>query len=128
MKHQLELIGLMLITVFAPIQAVLGTTMLLIGVDFVSGVIAAKKRKEKITSAGFRRSLSKLVIYEIALMIGFLAQTYMIPIMPIVNMVSSLIALTECRSIFENLDNINGGNLLKTIIDKLGSANSTPSE
>ena len=127
MKY-LEALGLMLISIFAPIQAVLATTLALIAVDLISGVVAAAKRGEKITSAGFRRSISKLIVYEVALMIGFVAETYMLPFLPVTKMISSLISLTELKSIFENMDSASGGGLLKTIIDKLGSENAQPKD
>lgn len=116
----------MLISIFAPIQAVIATTLVLISIDLISGVVASAKRGEKITSAGFRRSVSKLIVYELALMIGFIAETYMLQFLPVTKMVSSLISLTELKSIFENIDSASGGGLLKTIIDKLGSENSKP--
>jgi hypothetical protein len=86
--------------------------------------VAAKKRGELITSAGFRRSISKLLIYELALILAFLAEHYMIDLLPITKMVSGLVAVTELKSIYENLDSIGGGDLLKSIISKLGSENS----
>lgn len=116
----------MVVSIFAPIQAVLATTLVLIFVDLVTGVIAAKNRGEEITSAGFRRSISKLLVYEFALLVGYVAETYMIGFLPLTKMISSLIALTETKSIFENLDSSAGGQLLKTLIDKLGSENAKP--
>jgi phage-related holin len=113
----------MLAAIFAPIQAVLITTMVLIGVDFVTGIVAARKRGEVITSSGFRRTISKLVVYELALVVGFLAERYMMPMLPVCKMVSSLIALTEIKSIYENLDSASGGDLLKSIVSKIGSDN-----
>jgi len=114
---------MMLAAIFAPIQAVLITTMVLIGIDFVTGIVAAKKRGEVITSSGFRRTISKLVVYELALVVGFLAERYMMPMLPVCKMVSSLIALTEIKSIYENLDSASGGDLLKSIVSKIGSDN-----
>ncbi len=113
----------MVASIFLPIKAILATTLFLIFVDLISGVAAARKRGEPITSAGFRRSISKLIVYELALALGFLAETYMLQSMPITKMISSLISLTELKSIFENIDTTSGGGLLKTIIGSLGSDN-----
>lgn len=112
------------VSVFLPVQGLLTTSAILIAVDLISGVVAAHKRKEPITSSGLRRTISKLFVYEIALILAFLAETYMMPMIPVTKMVSSLVALTELKSIYENLDSITGGDLLKTIISKLGSDNS----
>ncbi len=111
------------VSIFAPIQAILVTTSVMILGDFITGVLAARKRGEEITSAGFRRSISKLLVYEVALMMGFLAERYMIDFIPVTKMISSLVALTEIKSIYENLDSIQGGKLLESIITKLGSDN-----
>lgn len=119
-------VGLLLSTaaVFAPIKMVLLVTGVLIFADLVTGIIAARKRKEPITSAGLRRTVTKVFIYNAAIMLGFLAETYMLDgFLPISKIASSLIALVECKSLYENLDEIRGGNLFKSLIDKLGSVN-----
>lgn len=119
-------VGLLLSTaaVLAPIKMVLLVTGILIFADLVTGVIAAKKRKEPITSAGLRRTITKVAIYNTAIILGFLAETYMLEgFLPISKIASSLIALVECKSLYENLDEIHGGGLFKDLINKLGSEN-----
>lgn len=115
---------LSVIAIFIPIQAILLTTLAFITMDLISGVLSAKKQKEPITSQALRRTVTKIFVYEIALMIGFLAEHYMIEYLPIVKMVSSMIAITELKSIYENIDILGGGDLLKSVIGKLGSDNS----
>lgn len=107
--------------VFAPIQSLLLTTGVMIMADLVTGVMAARKRGEKITSGGFRRTLVKIFVYELALMLAFLAEKYMSDLLPFVKIASSMISLVELTSIYENLNSISGMNLLKGLIDKLGS-------
>jgi hypothetical protein len=111
--------------VFAPLKPILITTAIMILGDFITGIIASKKRGEVITSSGLRSTISKLLVYEIALMIGYLGETFMLDFLPITKMISSLIALTEMKSIYENLDSVVGGQLLASIISRLGSDNST---
>lgn len=114
--------------IFAPIQSLLMTTGIMIFIDFITGVLAAKKRGEPITSAGFRRSLTKIFVYEAALMLAFLAETYMSDILPFVKMAAAMISIVELKSIYENLNGISGEDLLKGLIDKLGSANQDKKE
>lgn len=112
--------------IFAPIQSLLLTTGVMILGDLISGIWAAKKRNEPITSAGLRRTISKLFIYELAIMFAFLAEKYMSDVLPFVKLVSGMISIVELKSIYENLNAISGTELLKGIIDKLGSANQEP--
>jgi predicted transcriptional regulator len=100
------------------------TALVLILADLATGVMAARKRKEKITSAGIRRTVSKILVYETAIALAFLAQTYMTgETVPVCNIVTGLIGMTEFLSVLENLNSISGKNLLKTMIDKVGSDN-----
>lgn len=110
-----------LVALFAPIHSLLITTGVMILVDLITGIMAARKRAEPITSSGFRRTLVKLFVYELALMLAFLAEHYMSDILPFVKMASGMISLVELTSIYENLNDISGMNLLKGLINKLGS-------
>lgn len=119
-------VGLLLstATVLAPIKMVLLVTGILIFADLVTGIIAARKRKEEITSAGLRRTTTKSFIYLTSIIIGFLVETYMLEgFIPISKIIASLIGMTEMKSLLENLDDIKGTSLFKSLIDKLGSQN-----
>lgn len=111
------------IAIFAPIKSLLLTSGLMIIVDLITGIIAARKRNEPITSSGLRRTLTKFFVYEIALMLAFLAEHYMSDILPFIKMCSGMITIVELTSVYENLNDISGSNLLKSLIDKLGSEN-----
>lgn len=114
---------LSIFAIFAPIKATLLTTAVLIGVDLITGVLAARKRGEKITSAGLRRTLSKVLTYEAALCLGFITETYLSDVLPFVKLVSAVISLVELKSVYENLNTISGQDLLSTVISKIGSEN-----
>jgi phage-related holin len=109
--------------IFAPIQGLLLATGSLVFIDLITGVIAAHKRGSPITSAGLRRSVTKICVYQIAIMTAFLAEKYMSDVLPFVKMAAGVITLTELTSVLENLNSISGENLLKALIDKLGSKN-----
>lgn len=115
---------LTIVAVFAPAKAVIITTGVLIASDLLTGIWAAWSRGEPITSAGFRRSVTKMVVYEIAVLLAFLTQTYLTgEIVPVLSLVSCFIGLTEMKSIIENLNDIAGGSLLKSLLKKLDSDN-----
>lgn len=110
--------------VFAPAKELFIATGVLIIADLITGVMAARKSGKPITSAGLRRSVSKMLIYNLAVGSGFLVQHYMMgDLVPVSNIVSSAIGLTELKSIMENIGTIQGGSLFKSIVDKLGSVN-----
>ena len=94
------------------------TTALVIG-DLVSGTMAAKKRNEKIHSKGLRRTVEKLfVYYGVILLAQGLVKAFDIPSINISSMqidvtyvVAFTIAISEFKSIAENVEDITGVNI-----------------
>lgn len=124
MKTYLQALFLSTLSVFAPIKAVIVTTLVLVLADLILGVLAAKKRGELLTSAGLRRTITKIFVYETALMLAFLTEQYLTgELVPVCKIVSSFIGLVELKSCTENLNEISGGSLLKVLLEKLGSVN-----
>lgn len=118
----LEIWLLALLAVFAPIKAVLITSLVLVSADFITGIWAAWRRGEKITSARMKESVIKACIYEVAVVFAFLAEHFLIgDLIPATKLIAALIGLVELRSILENLDSVNGAPVFATIINKLGS-------
>lgn len=114
----------LIIVVLAPIEAVMATVGFLIFVDLISGMWAAHKRKEPITSAALRRTISKMIIYQIAVISGFLIETYLVGgSLPISKVVAGFIGIVEFKSILENGNTILGTDVFKLLIQKLGSKN-----
>lgn len=115
---------LTLLVIFAPVKMMIVVTFVLLVADLITGVLAAHKRKEPITSMGFRRTITKLFIYEACLMLGFLAQNYLIgDLLPVVKMIGAFIGITEMKSILENLNDINGASMFSDLLTKLVKAN-----
>lgn len=124
MKLKLLNLFLVLAGVFAPIQSTLVTAAVLIAVDLISGLAAARKQKIPISSAGFGRTITKSFVYLSAICLGFIVQKYLMnDALPMVSIISSYIGFTELLSCLENINIIGGGDLLKNILDKLSSAN-----
>jgi len=120
MKHVLAAI----IAILAPIQSIIVVTVLLVVFDLISGILAARKRKEAITSASLRRTVSKMFIYLTAIIMGFLVETYLISgLLPVSKIVSTIIGLVELKSLLENLESLYGKSLFASLIAQLGSKN-----
>jgi len=105
-----------LFSFFLPIKHFLIFTIFVVFADTVTGIIAAKKRGEKITSKGLYRTSQKVAVYFCGIMIFHGASiTFQLP-SQIVYSVSFLIAFTELYSIAENIKLITGVNLKTTIL------------
>lgn len=110
----------------APIQGIVVTVGVLIIADLITGVWGAVKTKTPVTSAGLRRSVSKLLVYQLAIISGFLVQHYLIAdLVPIVNIVAGVIGIVELKSVLENSSKIVGADVFKLMLSKLGSQNDT---
>jgi hypothetical protein len=101
---------------FFPIKHFLLFTIGVVVADTVTGINAAKKEGKAITSKGLYRTTEKIVVYFTSILIFHGAQlTFSIPV-PIVYLVSSVIAGTELFSVAENVKRITGVNLGTIII------------
>lgn len=120
----LKVLALSAVAALAPIHAIMISVSVLIGLDTSLGILAARKRKEPITSAELRRTISKLVIYQIAIISAFLVQHFLLSdLLPIVKLAAGAIGLVEIKSILENADEINGSPLFAALVKYLGSQN-----
>lgn len=117
------------IAILAPAKALLISVGFLVMADLVTGIWAAHKRGEKIKSAAMRRTITKAVIYQVAVISGFLVETYMLEnFFPVSKIIASVIGLVELTSILENANKILGQDLFKTVLAKLGSDNDSLKE
>ena len=96
---------------FLPIKHFLTFTIFVVFADTVTGILAAKKRGEPITSKGLYRTSQKVVTYFCGIMIFHGASiTFGLP-SQITYSVSFIIAATELFSISENIKSITGTNI-----------------
>jgi uncharacterized membrane protein len=101
---------------FLPIKHFLIFTIFVVIADTITGIKAAKKEGQKITSKGLYRTSEKILVYFTSIMIFHGAQlTFNIPL-PIVYLASSIIAGTELFSVAENVKRITGVNLATIIL------------
>ena len=106
----IQALTMTVIAVLAPAKAVLITVMALSLVDLILGITASLKRGERINSRGIRKSVLKITLYEVMVICAYIVGKELVgPTLPIMNMATTLIGLTELKSIIENLSLIQGG-------------------
>jgi phage-related holin len=126
MKDWLVATAISTAAIFRPAKELIIVTILLILVDLISGVLAARKKGQKISSAGLRRTFTKFTVYLTGICLGFLVETYMLDgFIPVAKIAAGLISIVEMKSVLENLDIINGSPVFTVLIKKLGSVNDT---
>jgi len=124
MSSFLGKLSIAVMAALAPIKPVMITVGILILSDLITGIWAAKKRGETITSAALGRTVSKMVVYQTAVVTGFLLQKYLLAdAIPIVNIVGGIIGMVEFKSFIENANTIIEGDIFKDILKKLSSKN-----
>lgn len=113
-----------IIAIFAPIYTLMFAAGFLIIGDLITGIMAAKKRGDVICSAAFRRTVSKIAVYQIVIMSAFLVETFMLGgALPISKIAASIIGITELMSIIENAEIVYGEPIFSKIKRILGSDN-----
>lgn len=123
MKSYFTSFLLSVMAIFAPIQTVLITVGVLIFIDLIFGIMAARKRKEQITSSALRRTVTKMFVYQVTIMTAYLGEIYLLGgLIPVVKMVAGVIGVVEIKSLLENSSELTGLDF-KAIIKILGSKN-----
>jgi len=122
-------LGISAFAVLAPVHAVMLAAGVLIVIDLVLGLLAAKKQGIPITSAALSRTVVKMALYQIAIVSGFIAEKFLLSdAIPISKLVAGAIGLVESKSILENLDILNGGSMFKSAVAALASKNDEKKE
>jgi len=109
----------MLLVFIAPIKSIMWAVGFLVIVDLITGIWAAKKRGEKITSNGLRNTASKTLAYLLLVFTSHVVQSILVPEIPLVKVVSALIGVTEVKSFFENIEHITGLDVWSEVLKKL---------
>jgi len=104
---------------FAPVYAIIGTTVVFVLLDTITGILLALKLKKRITSRKLSRAVAKMLVYSLTICLAFALQKVFAPEFPIQNMATSLIGLSEVLSILENLNGLSHTKILDRIIDAL---------
>ena len=120
-------LSLLFLSFIAPIQTIIISVFFLTLLDFITGIIASIKAKITITSSGISRTVSKIFVYTTTIIVCHILSHYILKSeeFPILPLVSSLIAITEATSIFENLNIISNNNVITYIIRMLSNEKSS---
>lgn len=110
------------LAVFLPIKELMLTIGFLVGADLVVGVWKAIKTGQRIRSRRMSDTITKLLLYQLAIMSGFLIETFIISeLIPITKLIATVIAIIEFKSIIESIEAVTGKDLwskIKTIIGR----------
>lgn len=118
-------LGSWLLGFLMPVAGFVGMITFLVIVDLYSGVKAAQHRKEKITSTGFKRTVGKITLYFCAILAARGIDTvFLLPKghdLDVTWVVAGFIAMTEFKSLLENIYTVTGVDVWKEIADILPS-------
>jgi len=98
-----------------PIWPFIATAIALVFADAVTGVMAAKKRGDKITSRGFYRTSQKIVVYMASILACEGVRIVFVPSIPVTYTAAAAICVTELKSILENTRSVSGVNIFQQI-------------
>lgn len=111
---------LALLAFISPIKWLIVGVGALILLDTVSGLYRVYKLKQEISSKRFGHIVSKFLLYNIAIISGYILQLMIgLDILPLAKIISCAIGLTELKSITENVNQITGIDLWKFVISYL---------
>lgn len=116
----------MLALILMPVRAVMISVSVLVVADLITGLWASMKEKQRITSNAFGRTIGKTLQYQLAIVVSFVIETYLLAGIPVVKVVSGLITVKEGKSFFENMHRITGIDFWNEILSKLNSAHEKP--
>lgn len=105
----------------APVHSVLIAISVLVLLDLITGCMASIKQKKKITSSGFKATVTKTFIYQCSIIVAMVMETYLLPGTPVIKVVVALITMTEAKSFFENVEVLTGIDFWGKMTDKIVS-------
>lgn len=102
-----------------PIKDFLILTSALVVIDMATGIMAAKRRGDEIRSRSLMRTTVKLLLYYSAILATEGVQMVFAENIPLTYITAFTIAVTELKSILENVDAGTGSRLAQMIIDRI---------
>lgn len=120
MKDLLFRLGLFLAGFLLPIKTVGLAIGFFVLIDVITGIWASVKTGQRVSSDRFSRTVTKTVVYLVALLVASIAERHVFgDSIPILKVVSGFVAGTELLSIYENLTRISGIDFRKVIVEKI---------
>lgn len=98
---------------FAEIQAAIFAIGFLIVSDTFTGIWAAWKKdgRHAVTSRKMGRVITKIILYPLAIIVAKVAEEYLAPRVPWVEVTLGILAVVEVKSVFENISKVLGFDL-----------------
>lgn len=118
MEKYLLAISVYLLSYFSPAFPLMLAIGFFLVADFVTGMMAAKKRGEILTSKKMRPTITKGIGYMIAILVAHVFQKNFLSGIEVLKIVSGLIAFIEVKSLDENFRDITGKSLFKQFMTK----------
>ena len=122
MKEFIQKYALPVLAYFASYFSPAYPMMMAIGfffvMDFITGIMAAKKRGEEISSKKMRPTITKVIGYMIAILVAHVFQQNFLKDIEVLKIVAGLIAFIEVKSLDENFRDITGKSLFKQFLKK----------
>lgn len=112
----LEIMGFLAVF-FADLEAALFAIGFLIITDTILGIWVSWKRGGwgAITSRKLGRIITKLILYPLSIIVAKVAQQYLAPSIPWIDITAGIVAVVEVKSIFEKIGMLLGFNLWKKV-------------
>lgn len=98
-----------------PVAGFMVAGAFLVACDWITGVTAARKRSQKITSRGLLRTIQKITFYCMAIVLVVIVEHTFFRSNWMVSLVATYIALVELYSNLENISIITGTNVLAIV-------------
>ena len=116
-----------IVAVFAPVRAMLCTVIVLVVCDLVTGIAAALKQGDRLSLRRLVRTFGKVFVYELALGLGFVVETYLLGgSLPVSKLLGGMIGLYELKSVYVNLSVLGGADVLRGMVDKVSGQPALP--
>lgn len=109
------------ITVLAPLQESVLAIGFLIFTDLIMGLISSYRKNIPITSKRLKNTGVKLLVYNLLLISGFVAENYLVNWIPFIKISLTFLCLVEIKSIGENFTSITGLPFTKYLKDKINN-------
>ncbi len=103
-----------------PVKGFLMLTLALVFCDTITGIMAAEKRGEKISSKGIRRTIEKIIAYFIVILLSEGFRIVFMPDIGVPYFISLIISIAELKSNIENVEDISGHSIWETLKKKIG--------
>lgn len=115
-KWGIELLGV-IGAFFMPISGVLLMVSAMVLLDFITGIMKVKKRKQRTTSAGYKRTVLKWASYMLVVMIAHGIETAIELPVDVSALVLTGLCYVELKSIDENWEEVYGYSIFKKVIN-----------